>query len=334
MANKKKHLREEERFCIERMLGQNESFGKIAKTLGRGISTISEEVKRNGGRERYSARKAEIKAYFRQYRKKKECNKVAMDPYLTRRVGKMLSQGLSPETIRDRLPLEAAKKTASAKSIRKFVDKRHGLERFLFWHRNHKKSGRKKGGGIFLQDPERKSIDVRPWTALYEYGHWEGDFIVSSHNSSILLVLTEKFTRTLRLAILPNRNNDLVNEAVVSLLKGFTVNSLTLDNDIAFAKWKTLEEMLGAPAYFCHPYHSWEKGLVENTNRWIRQFVPKKSDLALYSKEFIQEVENWFVHSPRQCLNGRTAYEMMMENEYQIFVSSLEINLPTLRIGG
>ena len=139
-----------------------------------------------------------------------------MDPHLTRRVETMLSQGLSPETIRDRLPLEAAKKTVNAKSIRKFVDKRHGLERFLFWHRNRKKGGKKKGGGIFLQDPERKSIDVRPWTALYEYGHWEGDFIVSAYNSWVLLVLTEKFTRTLRLALLPNRNNDSVNAKVFS----------------------------------------------------------------------------------------------------------------------
>lgn len=315
------------------MLKAAKSFGEIARTLKRGVSTISEEVNENGRREKYSARKAEVRAYFRQYRKKRECNKVAMDPHLTRRVETMLGKGLSPETIRDRLPLEAAKKTASAKSIRKFIDKRPGLDRFLFWHRNHKKGGRK-SDGIFLQDQERRSIDLRPDSALYEYGHWEGDFIVSSSGQWVLLVLVEKFTKTVRLALLPNRTNDSVNEAVRSLLEGFTVKTLTLDNDIAFTKWKQLEEMLNAKIYFCHPYHSWEKGLVENTNRWIRVFVPKKSDLALYSKEYVQWIENWLNHSPRQCLSGRTTYEMMMEKEYQKFVSSLEVNLPSLRIMG
>ena len=333
MANKKTHLSREERFCIEKMLQATKSFGEIAKTLGRGLSTISEEVKRNGSREKYSAEKAERRAYFRQYRKKRKCNKVAMDPHPTRRVERMLSQGLSPETIRDRLPLEAAQKTASAKSIRKFIKKRPGLDRFLFWHRYRKKSGKKRES-IFLKDPERKSIDLRPSAALFEYGHWEGDFIVSTHNARVLLVLVEKFTKTVRLTLLPNRTNDSVNEAVCSLLKGFTVKTLTLDNDSAFGKWKKLEEMLGAHISFCHPYHSWEKGLVENTNRWIRCFVPKKSDLAWYSKESMAWVEAWLNHSPRQCLSGRTAYEMMMEKEYQKLVSSLSINLPCLRILG
>jgi IS30 family transposase len=129
--------------------------------------------------------------------------------------------------------------------------------------------------------------------------------------------------------------NQLIDRLGIFLLKqGFTVKTLTLDNDIAFTKWRQLEALLETGIYFCRPYHSWEKGLVENTNRWIRQFVAKKSDLALYSKEYIAWVENWLNHSPRQCLSGRTAYEMMMEKEYQKFVSSLEINLPSLRIVG
>ena len=223
---------------------------------------------------------------------------------------------------------------ASPKSIRKYVGSRHGLERHLFWKRNHKKSGAKKGGDIFLQDPLRKSIDIRPYATLYEYGHWEGDFIVSKHNSWVLLVLVEKFTKTVRLALLPNRTNTLVNETIVALLAGYRVKTLTLDNDIAFGRWSELEAQLSAQIYFCHPYHSWEKGLVENTNRWIRQFVPKKSNLALYTKEYVAWVEAWFNHTPKQCLKGMTAYECMMEEEFQQSVKSLEVNLPRLRIWG
>ncbi len=334
MANKKKHLTEEERFCIEKMLKVGDSFTKIAITLDRGVPTISREVTVNGGRKKYSAEKAEKRAYLRQYRKKKNCNKVAMDPHLSRRVEAMLGQGLSPETISLRLPLEPGKKNASGKSIRKYIGKRSGLERFLFWCRHNKKGGRKKTKDMFLQDPKRKSIDMRPYQALFEYGHWEGDFIVSAVNAVVLLVLIEKFSKTVRLVLLPSRNNGSVNEAVVSALSGFTVKSLTLDNDIAFSKWKDLEEMLSSPVYFCHPYHSWEKGLVENTNRWIRSFIPKKSNLALFSKEDVLNIESWLNHSPRQCLNGRTAYEIMMEMERGKFVSSLEINLPKVSIWG
>jgi transposase, IS30 family len=332
-ANKKKHLREEERFCIEKMLRAGDSFGKIGRTLGRGLSTISEEVNANGGREVYDAQKAEHRAYLKQWRKKRNCNKVAMDSHLTKFVEKNLERGWSPETISVRLKVQSGIGYASSKSIRKYIGKRHGLERHLFWERNNVKSGAKKGGDIFLHDPLRKSIAERPYAALYEYGHWEGDFIVSKHNAWVLLVLVEKFSKTVRLALLPNRNNELVNEAIVTLLREYTVKTLTLDNDIAFSKWILLEAQLGARIYFCHPYHSWEKGLVENTNRWLRQFVPKKSDLALFTKKYVAWVEAWFNHTPRQCLEGSTAYERMMEEEFRQSVQSLEVNLPRLRIG-
>lgn len=333
-SNKKQHLTEKERFCIEKLLRQGKSFSEIGRTLGRGLSTISEEVKANGGREFYNAKKAHHRAYLKQYRKKKECNRVAMDGDLSRHVEKELGRGLSPESISSRLDEEKRYRYASSKSIRKFIRKRPSLERFLFWNRNDARSGPKRKDGEYLHDPERKFIEMRPNEANYEYGHWEGDFIVSKHNSSVLLVLEEKYSKLPRLALLPNRNNDLVNETVVSLLEGFSVKTLTLDNDIAFTKWKQLEGRLGTQIYFCHPYHSWEKGTVENINRWIRQFIPKGTNLVKISIEGIKWIESWFTHLPRVCLDGRTAYEIMVEQETGKLVRSLEINLPTLRIWG
>lgn len=332
--NKKKHLKKEERFCIEKMLRQFKSFSEIARVLDRGISTISEEVNENGGRKKYNAEQAHHRAYLKQYWKKRNCNKVAMDSHLSKFVEKKLGLGWSPETISCRLKTQSGIKYASRKSIRKFIDRRHGLERCLFWNRNKMKSGKKRKKGEYLNDIDRKWIDLRPYSALYEYGHWEGDFIVSKYNSSVLLVLVEKYSKKTILKILPNRKNDLVNESIVSLLKNQTVKSLTLDNDIAFLKWKKLEESLQAPIYFCHPYHSWEKGLVENTNRWIRQFIKKKTNLQLISKEYLKTIEDWLNHTPKQCLDGRTAYEVVMEKEYGMMVESLEINLPTFRIWG
>ena len=334
MANKKKHLSDEERFCIEKMLGVGESLSQIGRTLGRGLSTVSEEVKDNGGRKRYRAKSAIVRAYFKQYRKKRNCNKVAMDGHLTRFVERKLEKGWSPETISKRLARQSGLTYASRKSIRKFINKRPGLERFLFWNRNNMKSGKKRKDNIYLTDSDRKFIELRPLEALYAFGHWEMDFIVSKHNSWVLLVLVEKFSKTLKLALLPNRNNDLVNEMVTRLLKNEVVNTITTDNDIGFGKWKELESLLHASIYFCHPYHSWEKGLVENCNRWIREFIPKKTDLKSIPEEFILEIEDYFNHKPRECLEGRTAYEVKIEKECGMMVESLEVNMPRLRIWG
>jgi len=334
MKNKKKHLSNEERFCIEKMLGVGESLKDIGKALDRGKSTISEEVKANGGRKKYRAKRAIQRAYWKQYRKKRDCNKVACDGHLTRFVERKLEKGLSPGAISSRSKIQSGIQYTSEKSIRKFIKKRSGLERYLFWNRNNHKGGRKRENKIYLTDPNRKFIENRPNEALFSYGHWEIDFIVSKHNSWVLLVCVEKYSKIFKLALLPNRNNDLVNQTIVKLLKQYKVSSITTDNDIAFGKWKQLEEMLDTQIYFCHPYHSWEKGLVENCNRWIREFIPKKTDLKSISFEFLLNIEMYFNHKPRECLNGRTAFEVMMENECGILVESLEVNFPKVRIWG
>jgi IS30 family transposase len=332
--NKKKHLRKEERFCIEKLLKIGQSFSEIGRALGRGLSTISEEVNENGGRKRYNAEVADHRAYLKQYWKKKHCNKVVRNGHLSRFVEKKLSLGWSPETISMRLEIQSGLPYASRKSIRKFIERRSGLERYLFWNRTSMKSGRKRKKDSYLNDGERKWIDLRPYSALYEYGHWEMDFIVSRWNSFVLLVLVEKYSKKVLLEILPNRNNLLVNETICSLLKNQTVKTITTDNDIAFLKWKQLEKSLKTEIYFCHPYHSWEKGLVENTNRWIRQFIPKKTNLQLISTKQLKTIEDWFNHTPKQCLSGRTPYEVSTQEECGIMVESLEINLPSLRIWG
>jgi IS30 family transposase len=334
MTNKKKHLSDEEKFCIEKMLGVGESFVDIGKTLGRGKSTICEEVNGNGGRKKYTAEVAIRRAYWKQYRKKRNCNKVAMDGHLSRFVEKKLESGWSPESISSRLETQSGLKYASRKSIRKFIDARPGLERFLFWNRNDHKSGRKRENNIYLTDPDRKWIEERSKQTLFSYGHWEMDFIVSKHNSWVLLVCVEKYSKLLKLALLPNRQNDLVNEVLVSVFKGCVVYSITTDNDVAFGKWKELEMMLSTKIYFCHPYHSWEKGLVENCNRWIREFVPKKTDLKSISLEFLLDIENYFNHKPRKCLHGYTSYEVMMKMEYGTLIESLAVNFPEVRIEG
>ena len=337
LKNKKKHLSDKERFCIEKMLRAGETITKIAKTLGRGLSTISEEIKANGGRDKYVAEKAIHRAYLKQYRKKRDCNKVAQDGHLLRFIEKKLEAGWSPGAISARTKSQSGIKYVSEKSIRKFIEKRSGLERFLFWNRNDKKSGKKKENKIFLTDPDRKWIDIRPTRALYEYGHWEMDFIVSKHNSWVLLVCVERYSKLIKLGLIPNRTHEVVQNSLKELLKGYVVHTMTTDNDIAFAKWKELELALQTSIYFCHPYHSWEKGLVENCNRWIREFIPKRTDLASVPSGFVLNIENYFNHKARECLDGLTAYEVSFSKEFgecDIVLESLSVNFPDIRIWG
>jgi len=334
LKNKKKHLSDEERFCIEKMLGIGDSFVDIGKALGRGKSTICEEVNVNGGRKKYKAEQAIRRAYWKQYRKKRNCNKLALDGHLIKFVEKKLMAGWSPGSISARLETQSGLQYVSEKSIRKFIKKRSGLERHLFWNRTDHKSGKKRGNNIFLTDPDRKFIEERPIWALFEYGHWEMDFIVSKHNSWVLLVCVEKYSKLIKLALLPNRTTEVVQRELKVLLDRYTVNSITTDNDIAFVKWRELEVILGTSIYFCKPFHSWEKGLVENSNKWLREFIPKKTDLKSISSEFLFDIEMYFNHKARECLKGRTAFEVMMENECGILVESLEVNFPKVRIEG
>jgi IS30 family transposase len=102
------------------------------------------------------------------------------------------------------------------------------------------------------------------------------DFIVSKKSAWVLLVVVDRMSKQTFVEKLPNRKRTTIHCALSKIFRGKPLHSITTDNDIAFSNWKQIEVLLSTQIYFCHPYHSWEKGLVENTNRWIREFVSKK----------------------------------------------------------
>ncbi|MFH1402056.1 MAG: IS30 family transposase [Patescibacteria group bacterium] len=238
--NKRKHLDLDDRKIIERMLRAKHKQNEIARTIERGRSTISEEIKKGKDKNGiYRAKKAHHRAYTRQYYKKLDCLSVSMNIELQRYVIEKIEKGVSPEDISSELGNEKCNlKYVSNKAIRKFIHKRRpDLEVNLFWNRNNKKSGPKQKKGRYIGDIDRKFIEKREedfgWLFNLEYGHWEGDFIVSKHNSFVILVLVERSSKLTLIRILSNRKNMFVNEWISSLLKGYKVKSLTLDNDIA-----------------------------------------------------------------------------------------------------
>jgi len=298
--NKAKHLLKEERFCIEKMKRAGFSSEEIAKTIGRGKSTVDEELRKNGGIEAYEYKKAHHRAYLKQYQKKRSCMKVAMDIGIRQKVEYYLfEKDWSPETISAALWFNHRLK-ASAKAIYKYIKKRC-LEYKLARYRKRKGYKRINSG---LSD----RIFITETKCTREgYGHWEGDFIVCPQNTSVLLVLTERLTKETKIAYLSNRNNDTVNKTITSLLNDRTVASLTLDNDIAFTTHRVLAQQLDINIYFTRPYRSTDKALVENTNRWIRQYIPKRTNFATMNPILIKKALAWLNERPRKCLGWMTA---------------------------
>jgi len=305
---KYKHISFEERFVIEKMLRKKNTIRNIAELLGRSPNTISYEVKKNVVSGIYTAKKASHRAYVKRWRSKRTCMKVAMDGFLTRFVEKKLREKWSPKQISGYLDREYGI-TCSDKAIYKFINKR-GLDYLLFWSWNNKKTGRKKGSWNTANDG-RKRIDSRP--SVIGVGHFEMDFIVSKQSKYVLLVVTDIVTKHTMIEILPNRKHTTVSRALSGMFCGHRVESITTDNDIAFNCWKTLEKQLDTTIYFTDPYCSWQKGLVENTNRWIRCFVPKKRDVSSVTNGEIQEILSFINDRPREVIEFRTPREYYYE---------------------
>lgn len=291
------HLCQEERFVIEKLLGAGTKIRTIADVLDRSPNTVSREIGRNSVDGFYTAAKASHKAYATRWRSKRDCLKVALDAFLTRFVIEKLKKHWSPKQISGHLRVEYGI-TCSSKAIYKFAESRC-LERHLFWRWNKRKGGRKKNHSGLPKDG-RVYINERP--PLEGVGHLEMDFIVSKHSAWVLLVIVDRQAKRAWVEKLPNRKRSTIRAALSEMLKDVVVQSITTDNDIAFMCWRELEVLLQTRIYFTHPYHSWEKGLVENTNRWIRCFVPKRRDIASVTEEEMREVHAFLNDRPRECL--------------------------------
>ena len=321
VKNKKKysHISLVERKEIEMLLDEGRSQNYIARTLKRGKGTISEEIGENSVKGNYNAQKAHHKAYVKRKYSKYQGMKIVGNKATRDYVENHLRNDQSPETIAGRMKeVDTDIPYAGKGAIYKFVYSVYGrpLEKFLYSQAVHKKPGPKRGKGDKLLDRtfigERpKHIDNRRY-----FGDWEGDFIVSPKDGSgVLLVLHERKSKYAIIKKLMTRSNDEVNKAIYEITGGMVCfNSLTLDNDVAFKKHKELSELLGINIYFCEPYKSWQKGGVENINKLIRRYLPKGTDISKVSNERVKEIEDRLNNKIRKCLNYKTAYEIMKEN--------------------
>ena len=300
---------------IKILLGRKYSFRDIAKALSRSVSTVSDEVNNNSVRGKYDPEKAQHKAYVRRHNASFRGKKIVANMDLRSFVEKHLLDGQSPEAISGRLKHREKKLPyASKDTIIRFLNSPYGKIIGL----KLKKKKRPKGGVKKKKLSDRTFIDKRPKIIEKRgrVGDAEGDFIVACKSGrGILLVVVCRKLRMTFLEIIHDVSVDEVHKAFLRIKKRFPeLKSLTLDNDILFRMHKTLSKLLGMKIYFCHPYHSWEKGEVENTNKFIRKYIPKGSDLSRYASEEILEIEKRCNRRFMKCLNYATPEEKLNEH--------------------
>lgn len=318
MKNKKyTHIEKAERLEIAILLNKGYSYRDIAKALKRSVSSISEEINTNSVNGIYDPYKANHKAYVKRKYSKYQGMKAASDFDLWDYIENKMKEDWSPEAISGRIKnIDTQIKPISAKGIYKFIYSSHGCN--LIRHLTYQGEAKKpKTASKIEQLKDRVFIDKRPKIIgkRRRFGDWEGDFIVSGKNGKgVLLTLYERKSKYVMIKKLINKKIEEVHKIIHELTGGIIINSLTLDNDIVFKKHKELSRILGIPVYFCHPYHSWEKGGVENANKLIRRYIPKGSDISKYSDEYVQMIEDKLNNKPRKCLKYKTPNEVMQEN--------------------
>jgi len=321
------HLDLAERGQVEILRSKGYSLRDIGKVLDRNSGTICRELKRKVNGE-YTTLKAHHKAYVKRKYSKYQGMKIRENMKLEQYITKHLKHGWSPEQISGRISEECKLPVVSHTTIYSWLRSVHGrqLESELKnLKRKRNKKARKKvvrlEGRVFIDD-RPKSVDTRE-----HFGDWEGDFIVSGKGSkAALLVLHERKSRYVLLRKVNHKTTREVEDSLVDMIKPLTnFRSLTLDNDVSFVHHEKISKDLKVPLFFCHPYASWEKGGVENSNLYLRRWIPKGSDISRWSNEEILDIELWMNSLPRKVLSFATPEEVMIQNK-QLIKSFIQIN--------
>ena len=263
---------------------------------------------------KYNAQKAHVKALARRRAVLFQWKKIAKHIELKKYVAEKLYDGHSPEAIAGRLKnVDKHLPYASKDSIYRYLKSVHGrrLEAYRKKIKTKKRKKRPKVGQL----KDRVFIDKRPKiiNARGRVGDIETDFIVSGKSGKGILLTA--VCRKLRVAfiekIFPVSIKN-VHEAFKRIQKRFPeMLTISTDNDLLLQKHKELEKLLGVKIYFCHPYHSWEKGSNENVNGHVRKYIPKGADISFYSKSFIKKVEDKLNERFLKCLKYFTPAEAL-----------------------
>ena len=303
---------------ISRGLSRGESIRGIAARLGRPPSTISREIGRNDGRERYRAADADTNAWG-QARRPKTC-RLALHGQLQRCVALKLSHDWSPEQISGwltkRYPDDERMRISHETIYRSlFIQARGVLKKELQAHlRSRRKMRRSKSASTEGQRRGQiiDAIPIRERPAELEDraipGHWEGDLITGSKNSHIATLVERRSRFTMLVKVKAKDSESVVAAVTRQITKLPTVlrRSLTWDRGTEMAQHKAFSIATDVKVYFCDPQSPWQRGTNENTNGLLRQYFPKGTELSAFSQASLNKVARQLNTRPRKTLAFRT----------------------------
>ena len=319
-------LSEADRAVIAAGRAKEMSLREIGDLIGRHHSVVGRELERNSGPEgHYSPAVAHRAAHER--RRRPKVFKLVANPELCRVIEDWMDDGWSPQLIATMLredPQRSMMERVSHETIYQalYVQGRGGLRRDLAARlatgRKQRKprNAERRGTSIYR---EAFKISQRPAEVADRAvpGHWEGDLIMGSGNTSAVGTLVERSTRFVMLLHLPERHDaDTVAEAMIrqmSRLPEHLRQSLTWDRGVEMANYRDISVQLKMPVYFCDPHSPWQRGSNENTNRLLRFWLTKGTDLSPFTAKDLDRIAATLNARPRPTLNLKTPAQALAE---------------------
>ena len=317
MEQSYRHFDHKERTLIYWWRKEKLTLREIGRRLRRSHTSISRELRRNHwcGQSYFPSGAQMLAAYRLKRRAKRERLKSnSVRAY----VHEKLSIGWTPELIAGRLKQQGELPTVCHESIYQYIYccAQHLIGYLPRQHpkRKPKRPYRKTGERI----KNRTGLEQRPKAAdtRQECGHWEADMIVAGDRQHGLTVLVDRKSRLTHISVLANKTAMGTKQVIRRRLSGYPATlkqSITYDNGSENTCHEELNKALGTKSFFCAPYHSWEKGSVEQVNGLIRRFLPKGSNFDDLAHGEINRIEKLLNHRPRKCLAYRTPYEVFRE---------------------
>ncbi len=314
-----KRINAQERIQIEKLLSHGYSYNHIARELNRSKSTIQREVKRHAtAKSKYSGYHANIKATVNSSCRKYGKSKILLNPSLLFIVHQKLNMFWAPTQICAHLRkhFNDPRMNLSHESIYLYIylHAKKELKDNLIKHlrQKRKQRGNTRRGidkRTTIVDPIR--IDERPDEVIGREipGHWEGDLIMGKNRESAIGTLVERTTRALILVKIKSKNATDVRKAFekeFKVLPKQLKKSLTYDNGSEMAQHKLFTQNTKVQVYFTHPYSPWERPTNENTNGLLRDYFPKGTDLSIFSRKRLKEIQDELNERPRKVLNWDT----------------------------
>jgi len=317
LKKKYKQLTYEQRVEICAYLKTGKKQSEIAELIHADKSTVSREITRNKGLKGYRFKQAHEQALARRLAAAKH---IRFTDEIRAEVIGHLQEEWSPEQISGRLKAED-RPSVSRETIYRFIidDQKLGGELY-----RHLRLGRKKRRKRIKtkdrrgQIPNRIGIDARPSVVdeKARTGDWEIDTMIGKNHKGALVTAVERKTKFSLIGHVARREAALFRVELVRMLAPYSrkVLTITADNGKENSEHEEIARLLDAEFFFAHPYSSWERGLNENTNGLIRQYLPKKTCLLDVDKEQIKSIQDKLNNRPRKSLNYATPTELFLNS--------------------